>query len=77
MSDPRLNAALLQRIASATGGRLMDAGQVEPVIGALRAATPAAALTVRRDLWHNAWSFLLVIGLLTAEWILRRRWGLR
>jgi uncharacterized membrane protein len=77
MSDPRLNSALLQRIAAATGGRLMEAGQVEPLLGALRAATPAAALTVRRDLWHNAWSFMLVIGLLTAEWVLRRRWGLR
>jgi uncharacterized membrane protein len=77
MSDPRLNTALLQRISAGTGGRLMQPGEVEPLMSALRAATPAAALTVRHDLWHNAWSFLVVIALLTAEWLLRRRWGLR
>jgi hypothetical protein len=77
MSDPRLNSALLQRVTAATGGRLMPPGDVEPLVSALRAATPAAALMVRHDLWHNAWSFLLIIGLLTAEWLLRRRWGLR
>jgi len=77
MSDPRLNTALLQRIATATGGRVMEAGQIDPLLTALRAATPAAALMVRRDLWHNATSFILIIGLLTGEWLLRRKWGLR
>ena len=77
MSDPRLNTALLQRIATATGGRVMVAGQIDPLLTALRAATPAAALMVRRDLWHNATSFILIIGLLTGEWLLRRKWGLR
>ena len=30
-----------------------------------------------RDLWHQPWAIALVIVLLSAEWILRRRWGLR
>ena len=30
-----------------------------------------------RDLWHNAWSFLAILALLSIEWTLRRRWGLR
>jgi hypothetical protein len=55
----------------------MEAGQIDPLLTALRAATPAAALMVRRDLWHNATSFILIIGLLTGEWLLRRKWGLR
>jgi hypothetical protein len=46
-------------------------------VEALRAAAPAAALAVRKDLWHSAWSLLFIIGLLTAEWLLRRKWGLR
>jgi uncharacterized membrane protein len=77
MADPRLNSALLQRISAGTGGRLLKPARVEALLNALRAATPAAALTVRHDLWHNAWSFLLIIALLTGEWLLRRRWGLR
>ena len=30
-----------------------------------------------RDLWHEPWAFALIVLLLSAEWILRRRWGLR
>jgi hypothetical protein len=29
-----------------------------------------------RDLWQNGWSFLILVGLLGAEWLLRRRAGL-
>ena len=43
----------------------------------LRSGVPAAMLTIRRDLWHNAWSFLAIVVLLASEWVLRRRWGLR
>ncbi|MBA2301104.1 MAG: hypothetical protein H0W08_00555 [Acidobacteria bacterium] len=77
MSDPRMNIALLERIAAATGGRLIESGQIPALVDTLRAATPAAALAVRKDLWHNAWSFVLLVGLLAGEWLLRRRWGLR
>jgi hypothetical protein len=38
---------------------------------------PAAVLSVRRDLWHNGWSFAVIVLLLGAEWVVRRRWGLR
>ena len=43
----------------------------------LKAALPAAALAVPRDLWHTGWSFAAILVLLGAEWMLRRRWGLR
>ncbi|HVJ26724.1 MAG TPA: glutamine amidotransferase [Vicinamibacterales bacterium] len=77
MAQPRLNAALLQRLASQTGGHIVDAGDVGRTIAALQRAAPAASLASRRDIWHSAWSLLFVIGLLAAEWLLRRQWGLR
>ena len=77
MADPRLNLRVLQRLASRSGGRLVQAGEAENLAAQLRAALPASALLVRRDLWHNAWSFAAIVGLLTSEWVLRRRWGLR
>jgi hypothetical protein len=77
MTDPRLNTPLLQRIAVASGGRLVAAADVASILGDLRAGVPAARLAVTRDLWHNAWSFAAIVGLLGAEWVLRRRWGLR
>ena len=37
----------------------------------------ASGKTERRDLWHEPWAFATVVVLLSAEWVLRRRWGLR
>lgn len=77
MADPRMNLHLLERIAAGTGGRMMTTDDVDGLVAALQAATPAAALAVSTDLWHNGWSLTLIIGLLTSEWLLRRKWGLR
>ena len=74
--DPRLNETVLRRLAESTGGgyvRAGDAGRVGELLRAGRVPPPQAL----RDLWHNAWSFLVVIALLSTEWALRRRWGLR
>jgi hypothetical protein len=77
MTDPRLNSQLLQRVALASGGRMTDEADAATLGDSLVAKLPAAALAVRRDLWHNGWSFSAILLLLAAEWILRRRWGLR
>jgi len=77
MSDPRLNIQVLQRLAFASGGRMIANGGESALLDTLRARVPAARLAVTRDLWHNVWSFAAIAGLLGAEWILRRRWGLR
>lgn len=77
MADPRLNLQVLQRIAGASGGRVIGERDAPLLAAALRAGVPAPALSVRRDLWHNGWSFAAIGLLLGAEWILRRRWGLR
>jgi uncharacterized membrane protein len=77
MTDPRLNTQLLQRVALASGGRLVSAGDAPAIVDGLRAGLPAARLAVTHDLWHNGWSFAAIVMLLAAEWLLRRRWGLR
>ena len=77
MTDPRVNAAFLQRIAAASGGSVQSMDAAAALVKALEAGAPAALLAAQKDLWHNAWSLLFIVGLLAAEWILRRRWGLR
>jgi hypothetical protein len=77
MTDPRVNEDVLQRIAQASGGRFLPASEVGSIADRLRAGAPAALFTSRLDLWHTAWSFALVIVLLSAEWLVRRAWGLR
>jgi hypothetical protein len=76
-ADPRLNEGFLRRIARNSGGRYVRAAEASKVPGWLQAAVPQNAAPERRDLWHEPWAFALVIILLSAEWILRRRWGLR
>ena len=76
-ADPRLNEPVLRRIARTTGGRYVrsaDAGQIARWLGE---TAHLDAPPERRDLWHEPWAFLLVVGALSAEWIVRRLVGLR
>ena len=77
MADPRLNQAFFERLAAASGGRVLSEDQLPGLAAMLKAALPGAALAVRRDLWHTGWSFAAILMLLGGEWMLRRRWGLR
>ena len=77
MADPRLNEPVLQRVAAASGGRMVSPDQIEALAQTLQASVPAAVLSVRRDLWHNGWSLLAIVTLLASEWVVRRRLGLR
>ena len=49
---------------------------MQTLVNRLKAGAPAA-LSVRRDLWNTGWSFAMIAGLLAAEWLARRYWGLR
>ncbi|MQA30106.1 MAG: hypothetical protein GEU82_09745 [Luteitalea sp.] len=76
-ADPRLNEGFLRRLARESGGRYVRAADAGRVVSWLKEAAPADVEPERRDLWHGPWAFAIVIALLSAEWILRRRWGLR
>lgn len=76
-ADPRLNEGLLRRVARESGGKYVRAADAGQIISELRASAPRTSEPERRDLWHEPWAFALVIAFLSAEWMLRRRWGLR
>jgi uncharacterized membrane protein len=77
MADPRLNEDTLQRVARASGGAVLAAGDSGALVDRLQGAAPGAVLALRRDLWHTGWSFAILAALLAAEWLTRRAWGLR
>jgi len=77
LTDPRRQDALLRRVAEAADGALLDAAGIDGLASTLRERTDQVAGATARDLWHSLWGFLLVVGLLSGEWILRRRWGFR
>jgi len=76
-ADPRLNEGFLRRVARTSGGRYVRAAEASRVPTFLTSAIPQNAAPERRDLWHEPWAFAMIVILLSAEWILRRRWGLR
>jgi hypothetical protein len=76
-ADPRLNEGFLRRVSRNSGGRYVRAADASRLPAWLQSTTPQNAAPERRDLWHEPWAFAAVIVLLAAEWILRRRWGLR
>ena len=77
MADPRRNDDVLRRLAIASGGELLEPDALDGVAGRLAARAPDRLPPVARDLWHSAWSFLLIVTMLGTEWVLRRRWGMR
>ncbi|MGD9713989.1 MAG: hypothetical protein AB7V46_18310, partial [Thermomicrobiales bacterium] len=69
------NRELLQKLSSETGGNYYkpeDAGKLGDEI-----SLSEAGITVRetRDLWNMPAIFLLLLGLRSSEWLLRRKWG--
>lgn len=76
-ADPRLNESVLRRVARRSGGQYAPAAEIDRVLDALAVVKPDTAARERHDLWHEPWAFAVVIGLLAAEWVLRRTWGLR
>lgn len=77
MTDPRLNLQLLERLAAASGGEVVPAEDIDRLEERLLERASAATIAGRRDLWHNGWWLAAIVALLCAEWVLRRRWGLR
>jgi uncharacterized membrane protein len=76
-ADPRLNEGFLRRAARASGGRYVRPAEAGRIPAWLRTTAPQSAAPVPSDAWHTPWSFAAIVLLLSGEWILRRRWGLR
>ena len=76
-ADPRQNEGFLRRVARASGGRYVRASEAGRIVTWLQDSVPQNAAPEQRDVWHAPWTFAVVAALLSAEWILRRRWGLR
>lgn len=77
LADPRRHDDLLRRLAGASGGRYLTADQLADLPALLRRSAASAPAPELRDLWHNGWAFVMILGLLLGEWGVRRAWGLK
>jgi hypothetical protein len=75
-----LREDLLRRMAAETGGKYChseDAGRLIEEISGLAGKLPVArAEPVRKPIWDMPALFLAMLGLMTAEWLIRRRGNL-
>lgn len=72
----QMRAALLRRIADETGGRFYTASSAASLAEDITYAGRGATIREERDLWDMPAIFLLLTGLLAAEWVYRRARGL-
>jgi hypothetical protein len=67
---------LLRRIAEETGGAFFTMDQLDALPEALQYSGRGTVVQEQRDLWDLPLFFFLLVGFLSAEWLLRRRGGL-
>ncbi|MDX1487443.1 MAG: hypothetical protein R3268_04530, partial [Acidiferrobacterales bacterium] len=71
-----MRAPFLRRLADETGGRFYAARDASQLADAITTARASAAVEKRLELWDMPAGLLLVLILLSLEWIYRRRRGL-
>jgi uncharacterized membrane protein len=75
-SDAAQDANLLTRIAQTANGAYLPLSDIDQLAAQLTYTPSAYSREVREDLWDHPLLLWLLIGLLSAEWVLRRRRGL-
>jgi hypothetical protein len=71
-----MNAELLKKLATDTGGRYYTADTARTLPEDISLADTGASRLEEKELWDMPIFFLLVVGAVSAEWILRKRKGL-
>jgi len=70
------NRQLLQQLSRDTGGRYWQPSQVKTLPQDISYSEAGISVRTTNPLWNMPIVFLLLIGLLLSEWLLRRKWGI-
>ncbi len=74
--DAAQNVELLNRIATETGGKYFPLAKAEDLLDEITMLEGKNSERISKDLWDMPINFMLLIGLASAEWFLRKRRGL-
>jgi uncharacterized membrane protein len=69
------NRRLLEQLASDTGGRYWKRSELKNLPRDVSYSEAGISVRNTKELWNMPIVFLLLLGLPTAEWLLRRKWG--
>jgi hypothetical protein len=70
------NRALLEQLSAATGGRYWRADELGSLPRDISYSEAGISLRDSRPLWDMPAIYLLLLALLAAQWLLRRKWGI-
>jgi uncharacterized membrane protein len=69
------NRALLETLATSTGGRYLRPSQLASLPGEIPYSQAGITVQQIKELWNTPIAFLLILALRAGEWLLRRKWG--
>ena len=70
------NRELLQKLSEQTGGRYWRPQELSKLPSEISYSEAGITVHETEDLWNLPATFLLILSLTCAEWLLRRRWGI-
>ncbi|HHI78662.1 MAG TPA: VWA domain-containing protein [Planctomycetes bacterium] len=75
LSNPSLNRKGLEKIAASSSGVYLPFARIQELPRAIDFHGTGTKTMERRreEIWDHAWTFFLLLGLLSLEWILRKR----
>jgi uncharacterized membrane protein len=69
------NRELLQKLSDETGGRYWGADELEKLPQEISYSEAGISVRDTKELWDMPVVFLVLLGLMSADWLLRRKWG--
>lgn len=77
LGETAMNEAQLKQMASASGGAFFREETLPKLEEAINKKTELVRSTADAELWSSPFYFLLILGVATAEWLLRKRHELK
>ena len=74
--DAAMNSGLLKRLSTATGGHYYSPEDARTLPEDISFVDTGSSRQEERDLWDMPFIFLLLVGVVSTEWIIRKRKGL-
>ena len=71
--NPGIDRARLEPLATATGGKVLDATQVSQLADTFRIGEVTRVLEDRQEIWDAPLVWVGLFVLLVAEWVIRKR----
>ena len=76
LEAPQLNVALLTELSEKTGGAYFNIDEAHTLADKISDVQNPVFVDTERDLWAHPFVLITVVGLLGAEWFIRKRIGL-